>query len=611
MDSSVALQAEDYIVIAATLLVPLGIGVLFAIKDSNKATRDVYLLGERRMSLLPVTLSLFATYVSAISLMGSPTDIYTYGSMFIIIHLGFGLAFMIGAFTMVPLMHPLRVTSIYEYLQRRFDSTTVRVFSVTIGMLTNICYLSIALLTPALGLQVGTGIDLWVSLVAIGTIGTLYTTIGGMKSVVWTDAFQCLVIFVALLVIIIKGCLIVGGGSSAWSLAEEGGRTSFDEINPDPRTRHSWWGTLIGGTIYWFGNIYNQSTVQRVASLRTMKSAKLCLVLNSVLIIVYGVMVLWFGIVIYAYSHFTRCDPFTAGLISNRNQLPPYFVLSSMSVLPGVSGLYMAALFSSALSTISSGINSLAANTVEDIVKRLLRGQIERTITLITKIFVAFYGLLIIVLAFAASFLDGPVTQIVMAISGACGSPIVGIFFLGALVPSANKLGAITGGVVALAANVYIVLGNQFYGRKYKPLPLPPTDMCNINTTQSTILMNLTIPSTLSTPHVALTTSETSMDHKYGFGFFLYDISYVWYSCIGIVLSFLVGTCVSLCTKRFVAAPKKDPDLLFSCCCKTKRYQVKTEINGKINIAFVPTDVPGGIQSKENDNVNSQTTSHL
>ncbi|CAL1526706.1 unnamed protein product, partial [Lymnaea stagnalis] len=136
MDSSVSLQVEDYVVIAVTLLVPLGIGVLFAVRDANKATRDVYLLGERRMSLFPVTLSLFATYVSAISLMGSPTDIYTYGSMFIIIHVGFGIAFMIGAFTMVPLMHPLRVTSIYEYLQKRFNSTTVRVFSVTVGMLT-------------------------------------------------------------------------------------------------------------------------------------------------------------------------------------------------------------------------------------------------------------------------------------------------------------------------------------------------------------------------------------------------------------------------------------------------------------------------------------------
>ncbi|CAL1526707.1 unnamed protein product, partial [Lymnaea stagnalis] len=276
-------------------------------------------------------------------------------------------------------------------------------------------------------------------------------------------------------------------------------------------------------------------------------------------------MVLWFGIVIYAYGHFTRCDPFTAGLISNRNQLPPYFVLSAMSTLPGVSGLYMAALFSSALSTISSGINSLAANTVEDIVKRLLRGQIERTITLITKIFVAVYGLLIIALAFAASFLDGPVTQMVMGVAGACGSPVVGIFLLGALVPSANKFGAITGGVVALAVNVYIVIGNQMYGRKYKPLPLPPTDMCNVNSTHSTISMDLTTPSTFSSSIAAMTTPQASVGSKDSFGFFLYDISYVWYSCIGIVLSFLVGLFVTLCTRRFVAPPTKDPELLFSC----------------------------------------------
>ena len=93
-----------------------------------------YLLGNREMSVAPVCLSLFVTFQSAISLIGTPGDTYNTGPMVMYISYGISLAYIIGFFTVVPLFYPLHLTSVYEYLDMRFKSTTVRTLCTCIGM---------------------------------------------------------------------------------------------------------------------------------------------------------------------------------------------------------------------------------------------------------------------------------------------------------------------------------------------------------------------------------------------------------------------------------------------------------------------------------------------
>ena len=95
-------------------------------------------------------------------------------------------------------------------------------------------------------------------------------------------------------------------------------------------------------------------------------------------------MLLTTGLVVTAYFYVTRCDPMKAGYINNRNQMVPYSVLVAFRSLPGFAGLYISAILSGALSTLSSGINSLAANTVEDFLSRFLHGKSEYTVTTVT-----------------------------------------------------------------------------------------------------------------------------------------------------------------------------------------------------------------------------------
>ncbi|CAL1526705.1 unnamed protein product, partial [Lymnaea stagnalis] len=324
----------------------------------------------------------------------------------------------------------------------------------------------------------------------------------------------------------------------------------FTDFNLDPRTRHTWWGTVVGGILYWQTNIFNQSTLQRLSSVKTMRSAKLLFIVNTFVILFYGCLVLFTGLSVYAYFAYIHCDPLQAGIVKNRNQIVPYYVLHSMKAYPGMAGLYLGALFSGSLSSISSGLNALAANTVEDFLKKPLELVSERAATRVTMLCVGVYGLLMIGLAYLASSIEGNITQIVASLVGAFGSPALGAFILGALVPWGNKYGALAGGSVALVVTVWMSIGNQLVGKKQKPLPLPSIEMCFGETS----LNHTTTKNVYFTPkpvNSMNTTEASNAQSEYG-NFFLYDISYLWYASVGILICLSVGTAVSFVTKRRV-----------------------------------------------------------
>ncbi|XP_059148638.1 sodium-coupled monocarboxylate transporter 1-like [Physella acuta] len=579
MDHNVSLQTADYVVTTLMLVVPLAIGIFYAVKDYNKATRDQYLLGGRQMSMLPVAISIFVTFASAISLVGVPADVYFHGPMIPIFQLGFAIGYLLGVVTMVPLIYPLHLTSIYEYLEMRFDSSFVRRFTVIIGMLQTMLYMAMALLTPALALQTAAGIPLEVSVLIVGVTGTVYTTLGGIKSVVWTDVFQCVVMYAGIFIMLIKGVMLVGGVDVTLQIAKDGGRTSFMAFSPDPRTRHTWWGTTIGGAFMWLGNIFNQSTTQRVCSVKTMTAARISLIINAIVTVVYGVLLLLVGIVIFSYFSHIQCDPYEAGLITNKNRIPAYFVLHSLQDLPGMAGIYMSTLFSGCLSTLSSGINTLAAVTVEDILKKPLERFSESKATMITKIIACVYGVIIIGLAYLADQVKGSIAQTAMTVSGACSSPIVGIFLLGATVPWANKYGTLSGGVIGITVNIWISLANLLYGRKAAALPSASTEMCfqNITTLHNitTNIMNSTSLTNIYPYFNNMFTLSNGTQNITDFGIndnknftknvtdfdisetnvflhFIYNLSYEWYGVIGIIITYCSGLVISYCTRHYV-----------------------------------------------------------
>ena len=559
------LHTADYAVMGGFLVVSLGIGVYYGLFKKQRTTEE-YLMGNRQMQILPVALSMLVTYQSAISVIGIPAEFYLYQTMFCYVWLGIIGSIVVQCYMIVPLMFPLHLTSAYEYLGRRFRSRSIQLLGSVLGMLQTLVYMSMVLLAPSLALEAVAGIPLWISVVLVGVVGTVYTSLGGLRSVIWTDVFQFVIMFTGIIVILILGSVRLGSYNNIWDLCKKGNRIQFAIIDIDPRVRHTLWSCLIGGAFNWLPLLCNQSAVQRICSMKTMKESKYAVLLNIPLTLFYGVLLFLLGSVMYAYYANEQCDPLLAGFVSNGNQVAPYFVMDILSNLPGLAGLFLAALFSGALSSLSSGINAMGANTVQDILSSCLRNTTQRTKTIVAKVTVFVYGAVAVSLAYLANDFAGPVTQISLSAAGAIGGPGAGMIFLGGLFPHANWIGGIAGGLTGLAVNIWVSIGSVLYGKKAPLSPSIGTTHCydNITTFENNIENVTALFESSQTTAVSSGTSDLISISETGH-LAIYDVSYLYFGLIGFLVTIISGLLVSVLTGRTSHDDVTSLEYIFPC----------------------------------------------
>ncbi|RUS88035.1 hypothetical protein EGW08_004201 [Elysia chlorotica] len=565
-------------------------------------SKEEYLFGGRRMSAIPVCLSLFATFQSAISLLGLPAEVYSYGSMFVYSMVAISLAALLAVESVVPLLYPLKLTSVYQYLALRYKSKFVSKFGATIGILTTLSYMTMALVSPALALETTADIPLWLSIVVIGGVGTVYTTLGGIKSVIWTDVIQAFFMFIGVFTVLIKGFIDVGV-VNVWNINKATGRLVLDEVSLDPRTRHTVWNLSFGYIVFVYAGHFTQSSVQRILSTKSIQSAKRVHLFTVPLTVIYYTSLLMTGLVIAAYFHISRCDPLTAGYIKNSNQMMPYFILITLRFLPGFAGLYISSVFSGALSTLSSGINSLAANTVDIFLPRCLRGKSDFAITSTVKIIVCLYGCASIGLAYMAKDFQGPVSQINYTIIGASVGAQLGLFMLGAIFPQANHIGAIVGSCAGLIVSAWQAFGALKFGHPTKPLPRPPADRCvpenttmlstpttffplststeyslQVNETEQWMPSEVFKPLTTTADNLILSSSTGSLGDE-NRGFSMYDLSYIWNPVIGVFVTVLVGLITSVVIDTFMSKKTRPEAKYIFPFCRRFWYSGRDVVN--------------------------------
>ncbi|KAM6172102.1 sodium-coupled monocarboxylate transporter 2 [Erethizon dorsatum] len=517
----------DYVVFAALFVISSGIGVFFAIKERKKATSTEFLVGGRQMTFGPVALSLTASFMSAVTVLGTPSEVYRFGASFILFFISYGFVIIFTSELFVPVFYRSGITSTYEYLQLRFNKP-VRYTATVIYIVQTILYTGVVVYAPALALNQVTGFDLWGSVFATGIVCTFYCTLGGLKAVVWTDAFQMVVMIVGFLTVLIQGSIKAGGFHNVLEQAANGSRLQIVDFDVDPLRRHTFWTILVGGTFTWLG-IYgvNQSTIQRCISCKTEKHAKLALYFNLLGLWVILVCAVFSGLIMYSY--FKDCDPWTSGMISAPDQVMPYFVMEIFDKMPGLPGLFVACAFSGTLSTVASGINALATVTFEDFVKSCFPHLSDKLSTWISKGLCLLFGVLCTSMAVAASLL-GSVVQASLSIHGMCGGPMLGLFSLGLVFPFVNWKGALGGLLTGITLSSWVTIGAFVYpapDSKSRPLPLS-TEQC--------VPTNLTMSAPLvfsSRPELADT---------------WYSLSYLYFSAVGCVGCILAGLLISFAT---------------------------------------------------------------
>ncbi|KAL5018112.1 hypothetical protein ScPMuIL_003834 [Solemya velum] len=531
-------HAADYGVFAATLLASAGIGLYYAIKDRHNNTADEFLLGGRRMHVIPVALSLLSSFISAITLLGTPAEVYTYNTMYWWISVGFVITGIGSAHIFIPVFYRLGIMSNFEYLEMRFGRL-VRMISTVIYMAWMLLYMSIVLYGPSLALNAVTGLSLWGSVVAVGLVCVFYTMLGGMKAVLWADSLQILIIVAGILCIVIEGCRVMGGIDEVWNIANDNGRILFFEWDTDPSNRHTTWNVVVGGGIFWCA-IYgvNQAQVQRAISVSSAKKAQLAIWLNLPGMAFLLTIVCLAGVVMYSF--YSKCDPVSYGLIHSGDQLLPLFAMDILGHMHGVPGLILSCVFSGSLSTISSGLNALAAVVLQDYVKTFCYPNIKPfAATILSKSMIVVCGLISLGLAFVVSQL-GAILQVAYILFGILGGPLLGIFTLGMLFPWANKWGAAAGEVSALTLLLWIGLGTKLNKVVVTPKSPVVTTGCNWTAVDGATSLVSNVMQTLTT--VAPVTETEPPEYL------IYRMSYIWYTSLAVLTTVVVGLLVSLIT---------------------------------------------------------------
>lgn len=522
--------AVDYVIFAVLLAASMAIGLYHALSGGRQRTTQEFLLADRSMRCLPVSLSLIASFQSAVAIIGVPAEIYTHGTQYWFIGCAYILGLLIPAHVFIPVLYRLRLSSAYQYLELRF-SKAVRICGTLTFIFQTVIYMGVCVYTPAFALNAVTGFELWGVVLATGLVCTLYTTMGGLKAVIWTDVFQTVVMFAGQLAVIVVGIYQTGGVYKVWRKVWEADRISGLDLNPDPTERHTFWTLAVGG-VFLMLSLYgvNQAQVQRYLSSRTEREAvRSCYMVFPSLQVALALSCVM-GLIMFArYCGEDHSDKLGS---SKADAMVIYFVMDMLQGLPGLPGLFVACLFSAALSTISSAFNSLATVTMEDLIKPQFPAMTERRATLLSKALAVFYGLLCMAMAYVTHLMGDSVLQVALKIFGMVGGPILGLFCLGMFFPWANSIGALVGLAGGLALSFWVGIGSIVtHSSGSRPL----VSDCRA------ILMpdNLT----MSVTRVALNATRPS-----GLKMF-YSLSYMWYSgftcfsviLLGLIISFLTG----------------------------------------------------------------------
>lgn len=587
-ESQVHFSVWDYVVFAASLLLSLAIGLRYAFTGGKQMTTDEFLMANRKMGYGPVALSLMVTFISAVSVLGVPAEIFVHGTDYCYLTISYFLCFPVVAHIFIPVFYKLKITSVYEYLELRF-SKFVRICGTIIYMLMLIIYMGVVLYTPALALNTVTDVNVWISVVILCVICTLYTTLGGLKAVIWTDVFQAIVMFGGQTIVLVLGVYKVGGMDEVWRINKESGKISHISFNPSPFERHTFWTLAVGGAFMCL-SLYgtSQTAVQRYLSCETMKDAQITAYLNLPLLIIVMVINGLLGITAYAVYH---CEnPLATGAISKSDQLLIFFMLDVLNGYPGLPGIFVACLFSAALSTISSCFNALATLTMHDLVQPFIN-LTDRQALFYSKLIACGYGILCLAMAGIASTM-GSVLIAAISIFGIIGGPLLGLFILGIFFRHANTTGAIIGFFSGLTFIFIVGFGSIIYYilevSKLSKFKLQD-DTCANNFTV-TGNSNFTTPSIIYNTTAANDTNiedtsplSTINEHKKlydGFNY-IFKLSYLWYSGTSALVVVVIGFIASWITSKCAEQNNVDERTLHSII---RRKKITTKFSTKYSI---------------------------
>lgn len=457
-----AIGTVDATIIAVYLLAV----VLFGIWVGRRQ-RDVsdYLLGGRALPWWLLLLSIVATETSSVTFLSVPGTAYLGDLTFLQLAIGF----VVGRYVVVALLLPQyfqgKIFTAYEVLDRRFGVATKRVASLLFivtrcladGLRLYLTAIVLRLVLFAGAREVDDGAFdqelAWAVLLA-GTGTILYTCLGGIKAVVWTDFIQFFIYI---------GGAIASGIVIAWQLAGDasgGSEVAIDtaklrvfDLSFDLTRAYTLWAGLIGGAFITLASHgADQLMVQRYLSARSQREAARALRWSGWVVLVQFAGFLALGVALSAFyqgREFARADDVFAT-----------FIVKELPI--GVVGLTLAAVLAAAMSTLSGSLNSLAGAATNDFYRPMFAPQAQPGDLLrVSRVLTVLFGLIQMGVAIAGQYLRSTVVEAVLSIAALTTGTVLGIFLLGLFTRHVGQRAALTGIVLGLAAMLYVRFGTS------------------------------------------------------------------------------------------------------------------------------------------------------
>jgi Na+/proline symporter len=266
-----------------------------------------YFLANRSLPWWAVGLSVMATQLSAITLVGTTGQGYADGMRFVQFYFGLPIAMLVLSVTVVPFFYRARVYTAYEYLERRFDAKT-RSLAGLLFLLSRGLSCGVIIAAPALILSIILGWNLTVTVLAIGLPTAAYTIVGGVQAVTWTDVKQMAVIvagIAAAVVLLVQAFPPAVGLMGALHLSGAAGRLTTVDFSFDLEQTYTFWSGLIGGLflmLSYFG--CDQSQVQRYLTARSIKEGRESLLMSAYVKIPLQALILLTGVFVFVFYLF-------------------------------------------------------------------------------------------------------------------------------------------------------------------------------------------------------------------------------------------------------------------------------------------------------------------
>ena len=438
----------NYGTLIVYLLLMVMMGWFFS--KRNKTTDDFFLAGGR-IPWWAAGLSIYATMLSAITYLSQPALAYSFDWQTYLGYFTILLVVPVVITFYLPFYRKLNVTTAYEYLEKRFH-VNVRVFASLSFVLFQLVRMGVVVYLPALALSTVVGMDIYLAIVVMGILAILYTYLGGMEAVIWTDVVQVIVLIGGLVVGLVYIVIDLGDLGYIFKTAYNDSKMQLFDWRFST-TEVVTWSLFMGSfALSFIPYTTDQAVVQRYMTTSSEKEAKKSIWLNGIIAIPAGILIFTMGTFLYVYF---KEHPEYLSVGMQNDSILPLFITNHLP--PGIAGLLIAGIFSASMSSLDSSMHSISTVLTVDFYKRFSPVYTDKKGLKLAKYITITVGSIgTIIACLMAAFPVRSIFFFFQEVIGLFGSAIAGIFILGIFIQRANWIGTLGGAVLTILCLVLI-----------------------------------------------------------------------------------------------------------------------------------------------------------